>query len=395
MDYDILTDEENIESEEDLHSQNAATYSKAVIWGTDWTAETIVNQLRKKNIDLNPDFQRRDAWDIPKKSKFIESLILGLPVPPIILAEKTDRKNSYLVIDGKQRLLSIMQFCADQNRDTDKDFLTLNLKNLEILKDINGYNYNTMSSSLLNSNYSNQFDNQTIRAVVIKNWPNEEFLYTVFLRLNTGSLKLSPQELRQALHPGEFLAFVNEYSEKKNPIWDIFKLKKADSRMRDIELILRYFSFKNYLNDYSDSLKDFLDNSCKKINDDWENNSEKYKDQLKELENAIIYVTEIFGEKNRFSKFIDNQYTNIFNRTIFDLMTFYFSDKNRRKELNQYKENIKQGFEKLMTDPSFVEALSGSTKDNTKTKQRFNMFDKFLESIEVLNTTFESKNIEK
>ena len=83
-DEEILDDPEaGTEDENDVKGQNIIDYSKAVVWGTDWTAETIINQLDKNNIELNPDFQRRDAWDIIKKSKLIESLILGLPVPPI------------------------------------------------------------------------------------------------------------------------------------------------------------------------------------------------------------------------------------------------------------------------------------------------------------------------
>lgn len=369
---ETLVDEEGIESEEDLGIQDPSIYAKAVIWGTDWTAETIVNQLKKKNIDLNPDFQRRDAWDQSKKSKFIESLILGLPVPPIILAERKDKKNSYLVIDGKQRLLSIMQFCA---KEEETEFDRLYLKNLEILENLNGFNYSKLLAVNNASDLITQFDNQTIRAVVIRNWPNEKFLYTVFLRLNTGSLKLSPQELRQALHPGEFLTYVNKYSETANPVWSLLKLKKADSRMRDIEIILRYFAFKNFLKSYKDSLKDFLDDSCNLINEDWDVNSQKYIDQLKELENAIVFTKEIFGEKHGFSKYLKGEYTAIFNRTIYDIMVYYFSDSGIRERLNNKKREIKDLFENLMTnDSKFIESVSGSTKDGEKTNTRFRIF---------------------
>lgn len=376
---EIDIDEEGIESEEDLGTQDPSIYAKAVIWGTDWTAETIVNQLKKKNIDLNPDFQRRDAWDQSKKSKFIESLILGLPVPPIILAERKDKKNSYLVIDGKQRLLSIMQFCA---KEEETDFDRLYLKNLEILQDLNGYNYSKLTASSTSSDYINQFDNQTIRAVVIRNWPNEKFLYTVFLRLNTGSLKLSPQELRQALHPGEFLTFVNKYSESQNPVWSLLKLKKADSRMRDIEIILRFYAFKNFLSTYKDSLKDFLDHTCSLINKEWSSNSDKYKKQLTDLECAIDFTKSIFGEKNYFSKYIKGQYTAIFNRTIYDIMVYYFSDSVIRNKLENKKLEIKIMFEKLMTDnTSFIESVSGSTKDGEKTSTRFRIFGEELNKL--------------
>jgi hypothetical protein len=93
----IFEDFEN-ENEDDL-IQSLEKFDQAVIWGTDWTAETITNQLFRKNIDLFPKFQRRDAWSQIAKSKFIESLILGLPIPQIILAEKKDDKGKYIVIE--------------------------------------------------------------------------------------------------------------------------------------------------------------------------------------------------------------------------------------------------------------------------------------------------------
>lgn len=103
------------------------SFNSAVVWGMDWTAETIANQLEKGNIDINPKFQRRDAWTQEEKSRLIESLMLGLPVPTIILAELKERKNSFIVIDGKQRLLSIKQFCSNK-----EEFMKLKLKKLEV-----------------------------------------------------------------------------------------------------------------------------------------------------------------------------------------------------------------------------------------------------------------------
>ncbi|HFR4125238.1 TPA: DUF262 domain-containing protein [Yersinia enterocolitica] len=79
----------------------------AVVFSTDWTTETIINQISKGTIDLNPNFQRRDAWTQEEKSKFIESLILGFPIPPIVLALNKNIRGKYIVLDGKQRLLSI------------------------------------------------------------------------------------------------------------------------------------------------------------------------------------------------------------------------------------------------------------------------------------------------
>ncbi|MFQ1927661.1 DUF262 domain-containing protein [Aeromonas veronii] len=162
---------------------------------------------------LDPEFQRRDAWDKKRKSKFIESLILGLPIPQIVLAESKDKRGSYIVLDGKQRLLSIRQFAA---RDDDALYNTLKLQSLEIKKNLNKMNLEKLKSSLVDYEDLAAFENQPIRTVVIKNWPNEDFLYHVFLRLNTGSVPLSPQELRQALHPGDFVTFLDQKSSSRH-----------------------------------------------------------------------------------------------------------------------------------------------------------------------------------
>ena len=181
------------ESEEDIRNIGKLSFSDLAVTGTDWTVETIVNQIRKKNIQLDPSFQRRDAWSQKVKSRFIESLFLGLPIPQIILAEQKGKKGKFIVIDGKQRLLSLQQFVLPNEGEK-----PLKLSGLEIRAEFNQKTYSEIESNLF-FNEIDAFNNQTIRTVVIKNWKNVEVLYLLFLRLNTGSIKLSPQELRQAL----------------------------------------------------------------------------------------------------------------------------------------------------------------------------------------------------
>src|SRR5208282_1139082 len=93
------------ESEDDLQAIDPSLLGQAVVFGTDWTAATLIDQLRRGNIKLDPIFQRRDAWDPKRKSRFIESIVLGLPIPQLVLAEAKEDKGAFLVIDGKQRLL--------------------------------------------------------------------------------------------------------------------------------------------------------------------------------------------------------------------------------------------------------------------------------------------------
>jgi len=101
-----------VETEDDLTSLDPSLLGKAVVSSTDWTAETTIAQLAKGNISLDPIFQRRDAWTQSGKSKFIESII-WLPIPQVVLAESPEKKGAFIVIDGKQRLLTLQHFGAN------------------------------------------------------------------------------------------------------------------------------------------------------------------------------------------------------------------------------------------------------------------------------------------
>ncbi len=96
-------DEVGVETEEDASAPSNDEIRQAFVTGSDWTTETIISQLRKGNINLNPIFQRREVWTRARKSLLIESIILNLPVPQIVLAERKDQPNTYIVLDGKQR----------------------------------------------------------------------------------------------------------------------------------------------------------------------------------------------------------------------------------------------------------------------------------------------------
>jgi hypothetical protein len=181
--------------EEQPGTVKPAQIAQVVLNTTDWTTETILSQLSRDNIDLAPRFQRRDAWTREKKSKFIESLLLGLPIPQLVLAERKGERGRYLVLDGKQRLTSLLKFTgAGPESEKDNNF---RLANLEVRVDLNGRRFTDFLANPELQNDLDAFTNQTIRTVVIRNWPNAAFLHLVFLRLNTTSVALSPQELRQ------------------------------------------------------------------------------------------------------------------------------------------------------------------------------------------------------
>lgn len=239
-----------------------------VVAGTDWTTATILDQLVRGNIQLNPRFQRRDAWDIKRKSRFIESIILGFPIPQIVLASKDKERGKFIVLDGKQRLLTILQFYGRSETPNDN----FALKNLEFRIELNGCTYQDLNNFQF-ADVLETLDNQTIRTTVIRHWHTESFLYKIFMRLNVENTPLSPQELRQALHPGNFINFLDDWSIESLALKKILKSKNSDFRMRDVELLLRYVSFHYYLSTYRGNLKAFLDNTCKVLNENWENQS--------------------------------------------------------------------------------------------------------------------------
>lgn len=365
--FEFLEDESQLESDEDINSLNQHTFSSAVLSGNDWTTETLLNQINKGNILLNPDFQRRDAWDKKRKSKFIESLILGLPIPQVVLAESKERRGSYIVLDGKQRLLSIRQFAAEAS---DNDYEPLKLTNLEIRRDLIGKNLVDFRSDLALFDDLSAFENQPIRTIVIKNWPNEDFLYHVFLRLNTGSVPLSPQELRQALHPGPFLIFLDKKSSESVALRQILNLKKPDFRMRDTELLLRYFSFKNYISIYSGTLKNFLDDTCKKLNSEWNEKKELIKNQLISFEAAHECIASIF-KGNQYKKWNGNKYESRFNRAIFDIFVLSFSDEKVRALSKGKETEIENTFKLLCSeDQDFLASIESTTKSLNATYTR-------------------------
>ncbi|SFZ93847.1 Protein of unknown function DUF262 [Flaviramulus basaltis] len=367
------------ENEDDI-LQDVSTFSQAVIWGTDWTAETINSQLLKNNIDLFPKFQRRDAWSNQAKSKFIESLILGLPIPQIILAEKTNSRGKYIVIDGKQRLLTIRRFFSIKKDD---EFVPLKLSGLEILTHLNGKTYKNLRDESQFSEELIQIENQSIRTVVLKNWPNEEFLFTVFLRLNTGSIKLSPQELRQALHPGPFIDFADEFSIESEQIKLMLNLKKPDYRMRDVEIVIRYFANKYFLPFYDGNLKKHFDNTVKQLNDLWHKKEEVIRKDAQLLNDAIDFVITMYGDsKKAFSKWNGNSFQGNFNRAVFDIMVYYFSNEDILNEAKNKGDEILTSFKNLCeNDSDFLESFEHTTKSMENTFKRLTTWGQALSNI--------------
>ena len=128
-DEDFETEDANEESSDLKLSED--DFKHLLVAPADWTISTLYDQIGKQ-IDLDPEFQRRNVWNTRSKSLFIESLFLGIPIPQILLSSRPSQKSSFLVLDGKQRLLAIKEF-IDGKFENGRNF---RLKGLRILKDL-------------------------------------------------------------------------------------------------------------------------------------------------------------------------------------------------------------------------------------------------------------------
>lgn len=351
----------------------------AALWSTDWTAETVLSQLARGNIDLNPSFQRRSAWSDKKQSFFIESLILGLPIPQLILAEDRSRKGAYIVIDGKQRLLAIRRFAAENESE---GFRPLKLKGLTERQDLNRKSYADLVDDLVLEQDRAAFENASIRTVVIRNWKQEAYLWEVFLRINTGSVQLSPQELRQALHPGPFSNFIDEYSGDSEGLRRALDLQTPDFRMRDAEILLRYIAYRNFASEYAGNLKVFLDETTRRFNESWAESAPLLRDQVAEMERAFQFTEDFFGPNYYLRKWNGENFESRKNRAIFDIMLHWFSDPEVRQALDGKAEEVVHAFKRLCAeDGQFLGAIERTTKTIEANRYRFNKWAEAISQI--------------
>lgn len=340
---------------------------KASIGGKDWTVETLVSQMRKGRIDLDPSFQRRNAWLSNRKSKLIESIMLGFPIPQIVLAEKQDMPGHYFVLDGKQRLLALRQFFADPTNPKDADFTPLKLTGLEVLTHLN-----RMDASRLEIEEPAFFanvENHSIRTVVLGNWNSEKLLLSLFLRLNTGSVALSPQELRQALINGQFINWLDSQSGDLPELRHLLNNSHPDRRMVDAELLLRFLSFAVSPIRYRGNLKDFLDDTSRYFNKDWPVSLPVVTTALEDFKLALTAGRTLFGPDKFCRKWsndvpdTDGKFERALNRAIFDVQVHSLSFAHVRDAVKDKGPELLTAFqEECENNEHFIRAITATTK---------------------------------
>lgn len=257
----------------------------------DYPFETLIQRVKADppKLILDPDFQRKYKWDKEgwgRASKFIESCLMRIPLPSCYFAENDTK--AHLVIDGVQRITTIIRFMNDE----------FALEGMTAFVHLEGKKFSQLGS------LAADLESTTIRCIVLRNENPKELVAEIFARLNKGAVELTDQEIRHALFAGLFDKLLTELAD--HPAIKNFKIGKSglaarDSREGD-ELVLRYFAFKETGGEYSDNLTRFLDRFMEKsLKFDLVRISELKVDFLKSLDACQIVFDddEIFSDINR------------------------------------------------------------------------------------------------
>lgn len=243
-----LADEETVLDAE--YENETVSVEEYIIsgYGADFDVFGLVRRLNQKDIEV-PDFQRSYVWNRQKASRFIESLLMGLPVPGIFLYRELGSQKLQ-VIDGQQRLLSLQYYYRGCFPGIDQVFT---LKGL-------GSRFDGFAYDDLPEESRRKLDDSIIHASIIHQLApddNGSSRYSIFERLNTSSTPLTPQEIRSAIFGGELDTLLADLNE--NDAWRKL-FGKVSARMRDQELILRFLALYYDTDNYRSPMKSFLNN---------------------------------------------------------------------------------------------------------------------------------------
>lgn len=251
----------------------------------DLSVSTLPAML-KEQIKLNPDFQRRDRWDQERRSRFIESLFMNVPVPPVFLGE--NEYGSYVVLDGRQRLTAVKYFLSNQ----------LILKKLKVWDSLNDMKFD----DLFRRGWDKHFTRRFIPAVVILKESSAAVKYDVFDRLNTGGVQANEMEIRNAVYRGKFTDLLHKLSRSKEfcQLWRIpvDRIKAEENNiykeMSDLSLVLRFFALSEY-EGMNMAFKDYLSDFMDARNKAYEKSPDIKQNDKKRFMNAAKNCWRIFG----------------------------------------------------------------------------------------------------
>lgn len=328
---------------------------------------SLIDQLENDEIDLQPDFQRvTDVWDNVKKSRLIESILLGLPLPSFYFSENpVSQKLS--IIDGLQRICAIRDFVLEKENP-------LKLEGLQFLKNFDGFTFSQLARPEVKRIKSLKITMNTLR----KGTPLD-VKYIIFQRVNTAGVPLTPQEMRHALNQGPAAIFIKELA-------DMESFKKATNysveskRMQDRDFVNRFIAFFIGYQDYMGDLDMFLNDKMGELN----KMTSKQRDDIRvSFDKAMKCCYEIFKKDTFRKRYKQEDRRKPISKSVYDTLSVNIAWLSDEEQLMLLKnaEAFKTGMIRLFNDERFNFSISTGTGQKYNVDLRFTMVKSLIKEI--------------
>lgn len=258
--------------------QIAEQQKKIDFYLTEYSLELLASKMEREEFVV-PDYQREFTWEPERKTRFIESLIMGLPIPFLFFWEQEDGKLE--IVDGSQRLRTIQEFILGD----------LELGGMEQLSLLSGFRFTDLSESR-----QRKIKNRSIRGIVLNEHADEQSRFDLFDRINTGSKNANTAEIRRGVLGGPFMNMVISLakSELFNSLAPV--TKKAEKERGSEELVTRFFAYGDGLDGYKDQVAPFLFTYVKKMNSEFAQNPEVEMEYRDRFNNTMEFVKRTFQD---------------------------------------------------------------------------------------------------
>jgi hypothetical protein len=359
--------------------------SKIRITTKNFSLRDVVDQIGEHEIDLSPDFQRDYVWKERQRTRLIESILLGIPLPAFYFNQAID--GTYQVVDGVQRLSTIALFMSDSH--------VLNAADLEYLRNLGGRTFTKLDPPEFR-----RFRSTQIVVHVIEAQTPDDVKYDIFNRVNTSGSPLSPQEIRHAMSKPKSRAFLKELSEAvafdnatghhywRRDAKDPTRQIRDSGRMTNRELALRFCAFRHYSEDEyrrHSSLDAFLVECTRRIDSNQQAQGTPIQDQaLDHLRNDFVRAMEnayqILG-KAAFRRWPPGQSRRgPINRAVFESQAIALCEYSIDRLIPK-KDEITTAFRAAFDDDSYARAVTVGTGDVKAVETRLSKTKAILNSI--------------
>jgi hypothetical protein len=219
----------------------------------DISVRQLLQMVEEDALDIAPEYQRKFVWEPARQSEFVESVFLGIPIPSLFMA--TNKDSSWEVVDGVQRLSTLIRFCGDealrlkvlQSRDA------LQLENLEKLTEFNGKTFLDLPKSIQLA-----FQTRPIRVTTLNDKSDLSVRFDLFERLNSGGVKLKPQEIRNCVYRGPFNDTLKTLAQNASFRQSVRLAQDDQTNGTYEELVLRFFAYLQRYEQFGHSVLKFL-----------------------------------------------------------------------------------------------------------------------------------------